>query len=47
MKGGGGVYEPSFLADVICEQPLNDDVDDEDHHRGRLYRLHAIMKLCD
>ena len=26
---------------------VNDDVDDEDHHRGRLYRLHAIMKLCD
>ena len=21
-RGGGGVYEPPFLADVICEQPL-------------------------
>ena len=21
-KGGGGVWTPSFLADIICEQPL-------------------------
>ena len=23
-EGGGGVYEPPILADVICEQPLID-----------------------
>ena len=29
------------------DDDVDDDVDDEDHHRGRLYRLHDIMKLCD
>ena len=39
-EGGGGVYDPPILADVICEQPLNavhvvsdedQDVDNDDY----------------